>query len=190
VSGPTLNAELAQYLREIDAIKQEGEALVRGVDDDRLNQAPEPGRWSVAQHLDHLVVGLCAVLPAIDRTLADAERRGLRSNGPFRYGWFSRMMVRSMEPPVTRRWRTQRIFMPADRRTLAEVLPAFLAAHDQLAERVRNANGLDLKRAVVVSPASWLFRLSLGAYIAFLCMHSRRHLWHVRQTLARSSMQP
>jgi len=57
----------------------------------------------------------------------------------------------------------------------------FLRVRDQLAERVRQADGLDLKRARVTSPVTRLLRMPLGAYFAFILAHERRHLWQARQ---------
>ena len=48
---------------------------------------------------------------------------------------------------------------------------------DELAERVRQADGLDLGSNRVVSPVTPLLRMPLGAYFAFVMAHERRHLW-------------
>jgi hypothetical protein len=65
--------------------------------------------------------------------------------------------------------------------SLKDVLPAFVAVRDQLADRVRRSDGLDLKRVKVVSPVTRLLRLPLGAYLRFVITHDRRHLWQARQ---------
>ena len=72
--------------------------------------------------------------------------------------------------------------VPADAaHALPRVLPEFLTVRDQLGERVRRADGLDLKRIRVVSPVTRLLRLPLGAYFQFVIAHDRRHLWQARQ---------
>jgi hypothetical protein len=83
------------------------------------------------------------------------------------------------------RMRTFAIFRP-DERTLSAgpVLLELSAARDRLLERTCAAAGLDLRRAVVVSPVTRLFRLPLGGYLAFLAAHDRRHLWQARQVRA------
>jgi hypothetical protein len=121
-------------------------------------------------------------LPAIDRAIADARTRGWLAPGPFRYGWFTRWMIGSMEPPPKRRMRTFRIFTPPITvLSRDEVLRTLAASRDRLLERIQAAAGLDLQRAIVVSPASRLFRIPLGGYFAFLAAHDRRHLWQARQ---------
>ena len=54
-------------------------------------------------------------------------------------------------------------------------------AGDQLAERVRRADGLDLTGNRTVSPVTRLLRMPLGAYLQFVIAHDRRHLWQARQ---------
>ncbi len=176
--------ELADDLEQLEAIRADARALVSGISQDQFNRRPRPKRWSVGQCLDHLNT-MRTVFPAIDQTIRDAEARGLRSPGPFSYGWFARLSVRSMEPPPWFKMRTVKMLFPRETRLDPnDVLREFLALRDQFAERVRRADGLDLQRAIVVSPVSRLVRLPLGAYFAFLLAHDRRHLWQARRVLA------
>src|SRR6266571_4311511 len=164
-----MHAELEDDLRQIAAVKAEAQRLLAGLSDAEFNRRPAPGRWSAAECLDHLNA-IRKVLPAIDRTIAGARARGLRSDGPFRYGWFTRWMIRAFEPLAT-----------------SAVLREFLSLRDELAARVRAADGLDLKRAIVVSPVSRFVRMPLGGYLAFLLAHDRRHLWQARAALGSDS---
>ena len=118
--------------------------------------------------------------------MEEARAKGLLGQGPFKYSRFATWMVNSMEPPPKRRLRTFKVFTPApavDRR-VADVLAEFQTVRDGLIERLRRADGLDLKRAKVTSPVSRFFRMSLGAYFAFVIAHDRRHLWQARQVMA------
>lgn len=178
-----MHSELEEYLRQIAAVKVDAQQLVAGRSDAEFNRQPAPGRWSAAECLDHLNAAR-KVLPAIDRTIADAAARGLRSEGPFRYGRFTRWMIRTFEPPPRRRFRNPKIFEPVHESLARDaVLRGFLSSRDELAARVREADGLDLKRAIVVSPVSRFIRMPLGGYFAFLLAHDRRHLWQARQAL-------
>src|SRR6059036_2350703 len=164
-----MHAELEDDLRQIAAVKAEAQRLLAGRSGAEFNRRPAPGRWSAAECLDHLNA-IRKVLPAIDRTIAGARARGLRSDGPFRYGWFTRWMIRAFEPAH-------------EPLAASAVLREFLSLRDELAARVRAADGLDLKRAIVVSPVSRFVRMPLGGYLAFLLAHDRRHLWQARAAL-------
>ena len=170
-----MNAELQGYLTEIEKVK----AVAAGLRDDQLNWHPAKDSWSIAECLQHLNVGVTKTLPAFDRAISEGRSKNQLAPGPFRYGWFSRWMIASMEPPPKRRMRTFKIFVPPPpgAQPLATLLPEFLKVRDELAERVRQADGLDLGSNRVVSPVTPLLRMPLGAYFAFVMAHERRHLW-------------
>lgn len=180
-----MTPELEDYLRQLHAITADARSLVDGLSEGEFNWRPAPDRWSIAECLVHLNLSVGETLPAFDRAIEDAQRRRLFAPGPFRYGWFARRMVGSMEPPVKRRFRTARKLVPAAGQSLERVLAEFVAARDELAQRIRRSEGLDLQRAKVQSPVIRFLRMPLGAYFAMILAHDRRHLWQARQVLER-----
>jgi uncharacterized damage-inducible protein DinB len=180
-----MHPELEDMLRQIDAIKAEAHAVSAGLSESQFNWRPGEGRWSIAECLVHLNRSVAATLPAFDRAIAEGRAKGRTANasGPSHYSWFSRWMIRSMEPPPKRRMKTFPIFeVPVGgTHALRTVLPEFLAVRDQLAERVRSADGLDLQGNRTISPVTRLLRMPLGAYLQFVVTHDRRHLWQARQ---------
>ncbi len=173
--------ELSEYRRQYKAIKQDVRELVAGMDEERLRWRPAPGRWSISENLLHLNLVGERYIKAIDECVARARACGLFSRGPFRYGFFPELLVRSMEPPACRKFRTPPAMQPAAPQAGAEVMPAFLHLQDQLAERLEHAEGLDLKRATLVSPLMRTVRHALGLAFAFVAAHERRHLWQARE---------
>ena len=177
-----MTPELASMLDQIEAIKREGQAVTAGLRDDQLNWHPAPDGWSIAECLQHLNVGVTKTLPAFDRAIAEGRSKNQLASGPFRYGWFSRMMVASMEPPPKFRMKSPRLIRVSVGGTYrgADLLPEFAAVRDQLAGRVRQADGLDLAHVRTISPVNRLLRMPLGAYFDFIIAHDRRHLWQAR----------
>ena len=182
-----MTPELASMLDQIEAIKREGQAVTAGLRDDQLNWHPAKDSWSIAECLQHLNVGVTKTLPAFDRAIAEGRGKNQLAPGPFRYGWFSRMMVASMEPPPKFRMKSPRLIRVSLGGTYrgADLLPQFAAVRDQLAERVRRADGLDLAHVRTISPVNRLLRMPLGAYFDFIIAHDRRHLWQARQVRSR-----
>lgn len=176
-------ADTQSMLEQLETIKKEGAALAAGLSDAQFNWRPAPGRWSIAQNLHHLNVGDLMVLPAFDRAIAEGRAKGKTSPGPFRYGWFSRFMIREMEPPPRRRMKTPMKGSAGDEHRAADVLPEFGRVRDELARRVRQSDGLDLAHIRTISPVNRLIRLPLGAYFAFILAHDRRHLWQAHEVL-------
>ncbi len=177
-----MNADTQSMLDQIETIKADGRAVTTGLSDDQLNWHSTEGSWSILDCLQHLNVSVTQTLPAFDRSIAEGREKGQTSNGPFRYGWFARMIARSMEPPPKWRMRSPKLIRvaPASTRRSAEVLPEFARVRDQLGERVRQADGLDLAHVRLTSPVNRLLRVPLGTYFNFILGHDRRHLWQAR----------
>jgi hypothetical protein len=172
-----MTPELQTMLDQLDAIRRDGETVASGLSDAQFNWQPGPGRWSIGQCLKHLNFGITLVLPAFDRAISEGRAAGKTSPGPFRYGWFSRMIVASMEPPPRWKMKTPMKQSAGATHRAADVLPEFARVRDALAQRVRRSDGLDLARIRTISPVNRLIRMPLGAYFRFILAHDRRHLW-------------
>jgi len=183
--APELEALRAQF----EALSAEAAALVGPLSDAQFAWSPAPGVWSVGQCIEHLNVTARAYLPSLDQGIASAIRSGVYGTGPFTYNLLGRMMVRSMEPPPLWRFKAPAIFRPPATpealRTRGEIMAGFRGFQVQYMDRLRQANGVDLAKAKVVSPASRLLHLSLGSGFALQIAHERRHLWQARRLMAR-----
>ena len=67
-------------------------------------------------------------------------------------------------------------FQPTPGRSRHDVMAAFRACQVQYIDRLHQANGLDLARARVTSPAARFVRMPLGSSFAAMLAHERRHL--------------
>lgn len=177
----SLIPELEEYARQVEAIKRDATDLVVELSEAQFNWRPEAGRWSIAECLTHLNVTARQYFPLIRAAIEQARARRQLSPGPFRHGFLGNWFVRSLEPPVKRRSKAPKVFVPPPDQPFASVVPEFMGVQEQLLLLVRDANGVDLARAKVRSPANRLIRLSLGQSLALLAAHERRHLWQARQ---------
>jgi hypothetical protein len=175
-----MEPELAGLLEQVQAVRERAGKLVDGLDDAAFNWRPQPGVWSVGQCIEHLNVSAEAFFPVIDRAL---ERR-LPGRGPFRYGWLERWFLRVMEPPVKMKTRAGKKFQPPADASRDVTLAAFLRRQDQIEERIRRADGLDLERIKVASPVAGFLRYSLGIALQVMVAHERRHLWQAEKVHA------
>ena len=85
--------------------------------------------------------------------------------------------------------KTPAVFEPPPARTRREIMAAFRAYQVQFIDRLRQANGLDLSRAHVRSPAvSWII-MPLGTGFAAMVAHEQRHLWQARRVIEHPQFQ-
>lgn len=181
MTGNSLTAELEECRRQYDRIKGDARDLAEGLSDIHFNWRPAPAQWSIAQCLDHLTITAQQFLPRLDAATSKGREERLYSDGPFRYGWLETRFARWLEPPVRRKFRSPSRFAPPPDQPRDQVLQAFLLSHDQLLERLEDANGLHLTRLRVESPFSRWVRYSLGQSFVIIAAHDRRHLWQARQ---------
>lgn len=187
MSGPshlTLAPEVENYRQQFERLASEADALVKPLTDEQFTWSPVSGAWSIAECLDHLNVTARLYLPRIDEAIADAIRRGLYGNGPYTHDLIGRLFVLSMEPPAKIKVKAAESFRPGAPRGRSEIMAAFRAYQVQFVDRLRQANGLDLRRAKVHSPSSSWIKVSLNSGFALMVAHERRHLWQAQQIIA------
>jgi hypothetical protein len=179
-----LAPEIDDFRRQFEQLASDADALVAPLTQEQFVWQPSPGSWSVAQCIDHLNVTARMYLPRLDEGIAEGIRRGLYGEGPFVHDFIGKLFVRTMEPPPRIRVKAPTVFQPATLRSRPEIMAAFRAYQVQFVDRLRQASGLDLRRAKVVSPASAWLKMSLNSGFALMAAHERRHLWQAQQVIA------
>lgn len=176
-----MNAELQGYGDQLLSVRQDAVGLISGLTDEQFNWQPAPGRWSIAGCIDHLnktAAGL--FIPKIDGAIADARKRGLKSDGPFAYSAFARWAVRTNDAPAKMKFKAPKNTKPASHLSLDTTRDEFVRWQDELGKRLRDADGLDLRRAKEVFPF-WPVKWSLGVFMLMMIAHERRHILQARE---------
>jgi hypothetical protein len=119
----------------------------------------------------------------IEESIKRGRQANLKSDGPFSYGFLSRMFHRMMEPPVKRRFKAPPAFQVAPAPAWPQISGEWNATHDRLDDLLLQANGLDLAKIKTQSPASKWVRYPLGMAFWIQAAHDRRHLWQARQVI-------
>jgi hypothetical protein len=173
--------ELETYLDQLLSVRQDADGLMSGLTEKQFNWRPEPRRWSMAECFDHLnITAEQLFIPRIDAAIALARQRGLTGPGPFVYPALQRIFLRLSEPPPKIRFKAPAAVKPKQTRPLTTVRNDFMTWQDRLGDRIRQADGLDLRRARHPSPMP-LWQWSLGTFLAVMLAHERRHVWQARE---------
>lgn len=178
-----LAPEVDEFRRQFEQLSTDADTITTPLSDDQFYWRARPDSWSVAQCLEHLNVTARLYLPLLDAGIADAIRRGLYAAGPYTYNIWGRLWVASLEPPVRLRLKAPAAFRPPETRPRRDIMAAFHAYQVQYVDRLRQANGIDLARARVSSPAAAWLRVPLGSGFASMAAHERRHLAQARDVV-------
>ncbi|MBM3786552.1 MAG: DinB family protein [Acidobacteria bacterium] len=176
-----MHLELEDLAKQTETLIAEWRALFDRHPEADLAKGPADGGWSAIDNLAHLSQTVRLYLPKIDAALAACA--SVRSDGPYQYNLLGRFFVWVLEPPVRMKVKAPPLFHPAAGLTPAGAMEEFAGLHRELVRRMERADGLDLGKVKVASPASDKMKISLGSAFASMNAHGRRHLWQARNTL-------
>ena len=181
----SLVSELAEYQQGFRQNRELARHVCSNLHAEAFNWRPADGRWSIAEYLTHLNIAATLVSDVTRRIVDEARAAGRVSPGPFRYGVVSRIMLWSLDPGNRRRFKAPSKFVPpATTYDVEPVLEAFVGLQETWEDCLHAADGLDLARIKVPSPAIGLLRFPLGATFAIQVTHERRHLHQAREVTA------
>jgi hypothetical protein len=172
---------VSKFLEENSANLKKAESLTAGLSTAQMNWHPHLGKWSIGQNLDHLNVIYRQDLDTIANSIAAARAKGITGNGPFRYGWLSTWFVKSMEPPPKRKFKAPKFYAPSQDVDPAKTLDDYRRNTTRLTDLIKQCDGLDLARAKTPMAMPKWAKMPLGARLALLTTHDRRHLWQTEQ---------
>lgn len=175
-----LNPEIERLIYQVKVILEEAEGLLHGLREDQFRWTPEPGLWSMAQCFDHLNVTNRALLKNMDEAVKRGRAEGKLGEGPYTYGFLGRWLHRNMMPPVKKRFKAPKHFLPQPDRTMTEIVQEWQATHWQFEELLKSASGVDLAKVKMTSPVTSLLKYNLGMGFWIWTAHDKRHLWQAR----------
>ena len=171
---------------EIRDIAADADRLFGQLSTDQLAWSPGPGRWSVAQCLEHLIRIDRAYWPVFARIEAGSYRSPLVCR-LFLPGLWGALILKAVEPGTTMKARTSRPLDPASADVGGDVLRRFAAHEKELGahmEAIDRAGGAD---AVIASPLLNAIGYRVLDALRILVAHQRRHLAQAQRVMAEAS---
>jgi DinB superfamily len=182
-NSPELPPHLRAILADLEKADQQARRIAAGLSDAQANWHPGGTGWSVAQCLDHLGRANTVYAAALHQALREnPSAKGSRME-PIQPGWFSRLFIRSFEPPPKRKLRAPEKIVPGSQIPCLEALQAFLRGHDDVRTVIREGARLDLNRIRFRNPFITFLRFTVGTGLLVLAAHDRRHLWQAERVL-------
>ncbi len=190
----TQTAELKNVQQQLAAVKKRARTLVADISQEQLWQRPSLEAWSVGECLAHLNVAGQLYLERMKAAVATGWAEGKVGSGPFRYSLFFRLFLWYEEPPPRKKIipiklgnAAPELFAPPSQPN-ENVANEFATLQDEFSALTEKADGLDLTRVKMTSPAAERFRMSLLEAFGGILAHERRHLWQAEQVRAKLSV--
>jgi hypothetical protein len=172
-------ADIHNLEDQFAAAERDARSLVQGLSEQQGAWRAEPGSWSVAECLDHLATANRVYLQAMSGAAVRARASGRLRRGPAVPGFIGRWFVRTLEPPVQPRFKSQapRAIRPRTAPPLADAFAAFMSSHQQVRAFLGAGADLDLTGVRFPNPFVRGVRFSLATGLHVIAAHERRHLW-------------
>lgn len=144
----------------------------------QLNWKPSADTWSIAQCLEHMLVGADEYAKVLRPAIERGRKRGLDTTGDVepRHTLMGRMIMRAVEPTAKRKMPAPKIFRPAQSQISEDVVARFVKSHETIAALVADCSGLDFNRVKLGSPIARIIRINAADAFTILAWHAERHL--------------
>lgn len=180
---------LRRLLADVRGIRDRARTLFGGLTERQLHWSPDPGSWSVAQCLDHLLRANRAYLerlePAVESLRVEASADPVLRGGRLG-GW----LASAAGPDPRLKIPAPGQFRPAVDGTGDDVVARFLEQQDRILALLRDARGRDLDAARVGSPVLPLIRVRVTDALQLVVGHEQRHLDQAERTMDSAGFPP
>lgn len=168
----SLQQDVRETLMQLETIQQ--------IPADVLLQQPEPGKWSIAQVLEHLNGYNRFYLAAIEKALNNSTQPGPRT---YKAGWFGDYFTRLMQPKpdgtLAKKMSAPAAYNFGPELDAEQVLKEFREGQQKLLSMLDRAHTADLGGIKVPISISKLIKLKLGDVFRFLIAHQQRHFLQI-----------
>jgi len=150
-----------------------------------LTESPAPGKWSVAQVIEHLNTYGRYYLPLIQKALKESQHAPALE---FKSGWLGNYFTNSMLPnkqgKVTNKMKAFKGHIPSPDIDSKQALDEFLKQQALLLELLEKAPHSDINAIRIPISISKMIKLKLGDVFRFIIAHHQRHFVQIENTLA------
>jgi hypothetical protein len=179
---PKLTATLDSIQAALTVAEKQATELLADVSSLQVNWQPNEGHsWSICQCLDHLAKVNVLYAAALQRAVATSPERYRRPTTAVVPGFFGRMFVRQLEPPVRTKLRAPAKAIPASNGNEGELLTGFLKSHEPLRAVLEAAKSIDVNQLRFKNPFIGVLRFTVGTGLMVINAHDRRHLLQAEQ---------
>jgi DinB superfamily len=175
------DVQLADWFDDLNRITNEARELTANSSPEQMQWRPAPGKWSLAECLEHLAITARRAMIYWIPTIAAARAAERTGPGPFSFGWLGDWFIRNVGPSPKRPIKSPSIFVPPATVDPARALADFIGSQAELAATIRSADGLDLGRVKTRSAVTPLLRFNLATWFASTVAHEHRHLDQMRR---------
>ena len=172
------------WTTQIDQITADFQRSFGGLTKEELNRQPHPGRWSIAQNMDHLIVVSSTYFPVIDAIRKGTYKLPFTGKLNFMVSFFGKLILSSVQPGTKRKTKTFTVWEPGQSKIESDILDRFVRHQEELKKLIERSADLLENKTVISSPANRNVVYRLDTAFDIIVAHERRHLQQAKDLLS------
>ena len=145
-----------------------------GLSQEQMNWQPAPGKWSIAQCMEHVNIVSRHYLKYMNFNTAIKTMEDMEYKAGFPGGLLTRIFSKT---PSKLRLKTTKSFSPQNNLNGMEILKEFISNQEKMLHLADQTVGYDLNRNKVPSPAGSFIKFRFGDVLNLDTKHTARHLF-------------
>lgn len=172
---------LAEAGAALDEIARESQAAFGGLNSRQLNWRPDETRWGVAQCFEHLLTSNRLMLQSAHAALDESQPRTIWQRLPVLPGFFGPLMIRSLTPTATRKFKAPPASRPVFSEIPADVVRRFADQQRETGTWMAALGDARAERTIMTSPFVRVITYSVLDACRLMVAHDRRHMEQARR---------
>lgn len=173
------------WLTEIDRLTLLFSSEFSGLNEDELNWKPDANSWSIAQHLDHLIVINQTYFPIFAALKSGEYTPPFWGKLGFLVNFFGAAVLNAVKPEQKKKVKTFTIWEPSASSLSGDILEQFSAHQTALKNQIVASESLLQQGVIISSPANRIIVYRLETAFDIIVAHEQRHLEHAIGVLNR-----
>lgn len=172
---------LNAILDQIDSHTEEVKKTFGAISSMERGWRPDPSKWSIDQHLEHLIVLNESYFPQFDSVIRNEKNPVLTAKIPGLPFLFGSMIKSSVQPQNSRKMATFSIWQPSITPSNADLVQNFEQHHSRLKEKLQQLEKFWGRNVIISSLANKWIVYSLETSLEIILLHEQRHIQHSRK---------
>jgi hypothetical protein len=171
------------WLAEIDEISNAFLLKFKGLTEEELNWKPNPNSWSIAQHIEHLIVINQTYFPVLAELKSGQYQLPFMGRFRFLVNFFGATVLNAVKPEQKKKIKTFPIWEPSSSNISGDILERFIEHQNELKAQITTSGDLIKNGAIISSPANKNIVYRLETAFDIIVAHEYRHLNHADAVL-------
>lgn len=171
-----MNTAIQEWIQRIDAVTKEFNDRFADLTGEELNQKPNPGSWSIAENVQHLIAVNESYFPLFTKLKEGTYKPPFIAKISFLVNAMGKMILKSVEPSRQKKLKTFAIWEPIQGQISGDILKEFSKHQAALKAWISKLEDNINNGSIIASPANQSIVYKLDTGIDIIITHEQRHL--------------